>query len=380
MPWKVCPDSKPISWARGCLCAAVGFWGELIRHRGNQTLYPVLLWFCEHVFLCMSCRKLPLNTKGPTKIMESNSSVNGLCGDWTHNLSVMCWICHQRERLKSVTYWSSDWQHLCLFVVCLSLQAKASALVFAAEALSSMESCELLDCAEQVCDSRGGTGVPRGEEGIAVFLCSLLAVESHWKVLSLLQLVMLEFEPAESLGPVLCEWEKAALPRELGWINSQNSACTWQQCLAPTCSSYQYFWKRFTNHTNTVIITCALRTWAKQKTRLISHQLIEISWAVAADYPIASCQFSSSFVLRLVCFQHGVRTGAEVTHMPRKHLYEQSTQDKHFQCVSFQNQLLGQCFLPSWISWIGLVGKKLFLILFCVCSIPVRRHYCTFCI
>lgn len=141
----------------------------------------------------------------------------------------------------------------------------------------------------------------------------LLAVESHWKVLSLLQLVVLEFEPTEGLGPVLCDWgEKAALPRELVWINWWSSGlgellCVgwdsidvwnidlhvwtlpwWQpsqkKCLyegetlmcikscgcAVTLSkclhlsvvpgSYQYFWKQFTNHTSIVIITCVLRT------------------------------------------------------------------------------------------------------------------------
>lgn len=52
----------------------------------------------------------------------------------------------------------------------------------------------------------------------------LLAVEIHWQVQSLLQLVVLLFEPAEGLGPVLCDWaEKAALPRGLGWINSWRS-------------------------------------------------------------------------------------------------------------------------------------------------------------
>lgn len=48
-------------------------------------------------------------------------------------------------------------------------------------------------------------GVPRGEEDVAVLLCSLVTVESYGKVLSLLQLVMLEFEPAEGLAPVWCD-------------------------------------------------------------------------------------------------------------------------------------------------------------------------------
>lgn len=66
-----------------------------------------------------------------------------------------------------------------------------------------MVSCELLKGPEQVCDSRDG--VPRGEEDVAVLLCSLVTVESYGKVLSLLQLVMLEFEPAEGLAPVWCD-------------------------------------------------------------------------------------------------------------------------------------------------------------------------------
>lgn len=59
-----------------------------------------------------------------------------------------------------------------------------------------------------------------GERRMLFSFAHLLAVESRWKVLSLLQLVVLEFEPTEGLGPVLCDGgEKAALPRELGWIN-----------------------------------------------------------------------------------------------------------------------------------------------------------------
>lgn len=284
---------------------------------------------------------------------------------------------------------------------------KASALVCAAEAVSSMESCELLQGAEQVCDSRGQTGVSRGEEGVAVFLCSLLAVESHWKVLSLLQLVMLECEPAESLGPVLCDWEKAALPRELGWINSQNSAlCVWAG-IAWMCGTWLYGCERSPGGTNSVLVEvspwCVARAvlcsyheqmpalgssawfplaalintsgndlpttqilssspvhwelWAKPKTRFISLQLIEISWAVATDYLIASCQFSSSFVLRLVCFQHGVETGAEVTHMPRKHLYEQSTQDKHFS-MCFLSKSTFRAMFPSFLNFLNWASGK----------------------
>lgn len=45
-----------------------------------------------------------------------------------------------------------------------------------------------------------------GERRTLLFsFAPLLAVESHWKVLSLLQLVVLEFEPTEGLGPVLCD-------------------------------------------------------------------------------------------------------------------------------------------------------------------------------
>lgn len=68
-----------------------------------------------------------------------------------------------------------------------------------------MESCELLKSTEQVCDSRGGTRVPRGGEDVVFSFAPLLAVESRGKVLSLLQLVMLEFEPTESLGAALCD-------------------------------------------------------------------------------------------------------------------------------------------------------------------------------
>lgn len=90
--------------------------------------------------------------------------------------------------------------------------------------LNSMVSCKLLKGPEQVCDSKGGTGVPRERRTLLFSFAPLLAVESHWKVLSLLWLVMLEFEPAEGFAPVWCDWgEKAALPGELGWINSQNS-------------------------------------------------------------------------------------------------------------------------------------------------------------
>lgn len=58
------------------------------------------------------------------------------------------------------------------------------------------------------------------------------------------------------------------------------------------------------------------------------------------DYSIASYHSSNSFFS--ACFECGARSGAEVTHMPKKHLCEQLACYKCSQCVSFQNQVLRQ--------------------------------------
>lgn len=76
--------------------------------------------------------------KGPT--IQFNSLVNGLYRDWTHNLGVMCWIHHQRERLKICNILVIRLATLMpllelAFAVCLSFSGpKASALIRVAEA------------------------------------------------------------------------------------------------------------------------------------------------------------------------------------------------------------------------------------------------------
>lgn len=206
------------------------------------------------------------------------------------------------------------------FAVCLSFSGpRASALVHAAEALwvpwgpVSVWKVQSRSVTPEV-----GLGHPGHRRMLLFSFAPLLAEQSHWQVLSLLQLLnwslslqrvweqsCVSEEGQESssaqrawqvelmeLWPwraPVCGWDSSDVwnidlrVRTLPWWQPSQKKClygggtlmcmescgcavTLRKCshlsVVPgsACSSYQYFWKQFTNHRNIVIITCVLRT------------------------------------------------------------------------------------------------------------------------